>query len=127
MIAVEASCLVGALLGSQPAAVARLSREPMLHGPQLLSLEVTAVLCRLVLDRRLSEGAARGALRKLAALPLMLHPHNGLVARIWELRGTLTVREAAYVAVAEALQLPLVTADGHLARAPGPRCVIELV
>lgn len=47
--------------------------------------------------------------------------------RIWELRDNLTAYDAAYVALAEALDAPLLTGDRHLARASGPRCPIELL
>ncbi len=52
---------------------------------------------------------------------------SGLLGRVWELRENLSAYDATYVALAEALESPLVTADGRLARAPGPRCTITLV
>lgn len=50
----------------------------------------------------------------------------GLVERIWDLRGNLSAYDAAYVALAEALESPLLTADEALSRADGPRCEILL-
>ena len=44
-----------------------------------------------------------------------------------ELRGNLTVYDAAYVALAEALDAPLLTADARLAKTSGPRCPIEVL
>ena len=35
--------------------------------------------------------------------------------------------DAAYVALAEALDVPLVTADARLAKSPGIRCDVELL
>ena len=52
---------------------------------------------------------------------------GGLLGRIWELRDNVSAYDATYVAVAEALEAPLVTADGRLARAPGPRCTVVVV
>lgn len=52
---------------------------------------------------------------------------RGLLGRIWELRDNLSAYDATYVAVAEALESPLLTADGRLARAPGPRCTITVL
>jgi predicted nucleic acid-binding protein len=49
------------------------------------------------------------------------------LGRIWELRGNLTAYDAAYVALAEALEAPLVTRDERLAAAPGHRAVVEVV
>jgi predicted nucleic acid-binding protein len=127
LIVVDASVLVAAVLGSDAGLVERLSREPILHAPELLPLETITALRRFVLEGLLSERAARAAIEKMAALPLTLHSHLDLLARIWELRANLTVYDAAYVAVAEALGMPLVTSDARLSRAPGPRCAIELV
>lgn len=53
--------------------------------------------------------------------------HRPLLQRCWELRQTLTVYDAAYVALAEVLGIVLVTADGRLSRAPGLRCRVDLV
>ena len=47
--------------------------------------------------------------------------------RAWELRANATVYDAVYVALAELLDAPLVTADGKLANAPGIRCRIEVL
>jgi predicted nucleic acid-binding protein len=99
----------------------------LLHGPHLLPLEVASALRKLVAERRLSERGGRQALEKLTLLPLRLHPHVPLLPRIWELRGNLTVYDAVYVALAEALDLPLVTADARLSRAPRLGCVVEVV
>jgi predicted nucleic acid-binding protein len=50
-----------------------------------------------------------------------------LLARCWELRDNFTVYDAAYVALAEVLDAPLVTADSRLGRAPGTTCQIEVL
>ncbi len=52
---------------------------------------------------------------------------SGLLGRVWELRENLSAYDATYVAIAEAFKVPLVTADGRLGRAPGPRCSITVV
>ena len=51
----------------------------------------------------------------------------GLLERLWSLRETVSAYDASYVAVAEALDVPLLTADARLARAPGPTCPITVV
>ena len=60
------------------------------------------------------------ALADLAALPLRRAAHRPLLARCWELRDNLTVYDASYVALAEALDVTLLTGDGRLSRAAGP-------
>lgn len=62
----------------------------------------------------------------LSDLRLTRYSHTPLVARIWELRNNLTAYDAAYVALAEALDAPLVTTDAKLARASGHRARVEL-
>jgi predicted nucleic acid-binding protein len=67
------------------------------------------------------------ALEDLADLPLNRYPHDVFLFRIWALRRNLTAYDAAYIALAEALDAPLVTRDDVLARAPGHYARIELV
>ena len=69
---------------------------------------------------------ARLALDDLAALPARRAPHRPLLRRCWELRNNLTIYDAAYVALAEAMNTTLLTATGNSARAPGPQCPIEI-
>lgn len=63
----------------------------------------------------------------LRDLPALRVRHAGLVERVWALKETVTAYDAVYVAVAESLSLPLVTADRRLARAPGLRCDVEVL
>ena len=67
------------------------------------------------------------ALTDLSALPLERSPTLRLIPRCWQLRGNLTVYDAAYVALAEALAAPLLTADARLAAATGPHCPIGVL
>jgi len=127
LIVADASVLVNALVHPTPPLTARLAGEPALHAPQLLSLEVASALRGLVMAGKLGGEGAQGALEKLRRLPVVLHPHPPLLPRIWALRSNLTVYDAAYVALAELLGLPLLTADGKVARAGGLQCLIELV
>jgi len=60
-------------------------------------------------------------------VPLRRAPHRPLLDRCWELRENLSAYDAAYVALAELLDAVLLTADARLAKAPGPRCRVELL
>lgn len=130
MIVIDASVVAELVTRAPGAAVATervLALREELHAPHLLDLEVTSVLRRAVAARLASPAAAATALATLIALPIHRHGHEELLARIWQLRGNLTLYDAAYVALAEALSVPLVTFDGDLARAPGNRATVELL
>jgi predicted nucleic acid-binding protein len=58
---------------------------------------------------------------------LTRYTHEPLLQRIWELRHNMTAYDAAYVALAEALNAPLITCDARLSKAPGTRATIELI
>ncbi len=129
MLVVDASVLVVALAddGSDgDTARARLRGED-LAAPELLDLEVASVLRRQAASGLLDASRAEMALADLNASPHQRAPHLPLLARAWELRENLTIYDAAYVALAEALQVALLTGDKRLARAPGPRCEIEVL
>jgi predicted nucleic acid-binding protein len=99
----------------------------VLVAPELIDLEVVSVFRRLSLASRLPTRRANLALVDLTDLPLRRAPHRPLLARCWELKDNLTIYDAAYVALAEILEVVLVTADARLFRAPGPRCQMELL
>lgn len=129
MIVVDASAV--ALAVSEGTAAGSRTRQRLRHeqlsAPELLDLEVLAALRRLVQRELISAARAAAAVRDLRALPVHRVRHGPLLARCWELRDTVTPYDAAYVATAEELGVPLLTADARLSRASGPRCAIELV
>jgi len=98
-----------------------------LAAPELVDLEVTSALRKAVSRRRLPQRRAVLALRDLQLLPINRVSHLPLLGRIWELRGNVTVYDAAYVALAEILGAALLTADKRLEQAHGVRCVVELL
>ena len=128
MLVVDASVLAPALADDGPdgdAARARLRGE-LLVAPELIDLETTSVIRRQSRAGHLDLRRAGLALTDLVELPLRRAPHRPLLARCWELRQNLTVYDAAYVALAEVLDIVFLTGDAGLAAAPGPRCEIEL-
>jgi predicted nucleic acid-binding protein len=129
VIIVDASVLATSLGDDGPdgdRARARLRGE-RLAAPELVDLEVASVWRRQVRAGAMDDRRAVLALADLGALPLRRTPHRPLLARCWELRDNLTIYDAAYIAVAEAWGVLLLTADARLAKAPGPTCTIELL
>lgn len=128
MIVVDTSAVVSALLARPPdqALVDRLGGEADLHAPHLVDVEMIGVLRRLVSTRKLSEDQAADARADFADLTLIRYPHWPLAGRMWELRHNLSSHDAAFVVLAEALGVPLVTTDGRLARVPGHAARVEV-
>ena len=100
--------------------------DETLHVPHLFDIEVLHVLRRHSLGGNLSEARGRLVLERLSNTKLVRYPHTSFVGRIWELRNNLSAYDATYVALAEALDAPLITRDARLARAPGIRATVEL-
>jgi len=98
-----------------------------LDAPHLIDLEIASTFRRLEAAGRVSSRRALVALDDLTALPLERHPAATLLPRIWQLRRILTAYDASYVALAEALDVPLLTTDARLARAHGHGARVELV
>lgn len=93
----------------------------------MIDLEVGSVFRRFTRAGRLPRRRAELALSDLLALLLRRVSHRELLPRCWELRDNLTMYDASYVALAEALEVTLVTADAGLSRAPVVRCRVELL
>jgi len=102
-------------------------RGQELAAPELIDLEVVSVLRRQLSVGRLDARRAGLALDDLLELPIRRVSHRALLRRCWQLRDNLSVYDAAYVALAEALDAPLLTADARLAKAPGVGCAIEVL
>ncbi len=100
---------------------------PSLRAPELVVLEVAGALRNRVIRSEVGIDDAREALARLQRLPIIRHPLMPLLDRVWELRDNLTPYDAAYVALAERLKLPLLTADAGIAGAPGLLCKVRLV
>ena len=130
MIVVDASALLEVLLRT-PAAEAVEDRlfapGQTLHAPHLLDVEAAQVIRRYAAGGDIDDERGRMALTDLADFPLQRYPHDFLLPRIWDLRNNLTAYDAAYVALAEAMDAPLLTRDRRLATAAGHNARIELI
>jgi predicted nucleic acid-binding protein len=130
VIVVDASALVEVLLrtpAAQAVEAALFDPGQTLHTPHLIDVEVSHVIRRYAANGELSGERGRLALADLADFPMRRYPHDFLLPRMWELRNDLTAHDAAYVALAEALDAPLLTRDRRLAAAAGHAALIALV
>lgn len=129
MLVIDASVLAVALLddGRDGDTVRGRLRGEQLAAPALIDLEVASAWRGIARAGHVDPRRVGLALDDLRDLPMERVGHAPLVARCWELRDNLTIYDAAYVALAEALEVPLLTGDRRLARSTGPRCAIEVI
>ena len=129
MLVVDASVLAPVVGDSGPDGLRfrhRLRGE-VVAGPDLLRVEVASVLRRHATTGRVTPEQADLALDDLLGFPITVFPTTPLLRRVWELGSNLTTYDACYVALAEALDGTLLTADRRLANAPRLRCAVEVL
>lgn len=130
MIVLDASAAVEWLLG-RPSGVRVAERladpDETIHAPHLLAVEVAQVVRRYVHSGAVTAQRGSEAITDLADLDLVSHDHALLLPRIWELRDAVTAYDAAYLALAELLDAPLVTLDARLARSHGHAAHVEVI
>lgn len=123
-VVVDSSVLVAALVdtGSNGTWAEGVLARGSLYAPELARVEATNILRRLELAKQLTAPEANAAHEDLMQLDMELLSFDPFADRIWELRYSVTSYDAWYVAVAEALRLPLATLDARLSRAKGVTC-----
>lgn len=130
MIVLDASAAVELLLrtptGDRVLATLLDCNEPI-HAPELLDIEVLHVFRRAVARGAMTKTRAEQAIAILASMPCQRHGHGVLRSRVWRLRHNLSAYDAAYVALAEALDGTLVTCDRGIAAAPGIQAQVVVV
>lgn len=123
-IVLDASVVVAALVdtGRDGRWAEGLIEQEALAAPHLVLAEAANILRRGQLAGDLSADIASLAHADLLDLPLALFPYEPFASRIWALRENVTAYDGWYVALAEALDVPLATLDLRLAQAPGSSC-----
>lgn len=114
MIVLDASAMVEALIGREVADELLDALTGDVHAPHLLDVEVLSVLRGLLLGGKLDTAVAEEARRDHFAFAINRYEVAPLAERIWQLRHQYTSYDAAYLALAEALQAPLYTCDAKL-------------
>jgi len=87
-----------------------------------MPVEVAKVLRRMTQAGEIESSLATALHYRLMGLPIVLFPYARIGERVWELRNTVFVHDACFVALAEGLDSELATLDHRLVRSPGPRC-----
>ena len=122
MIVLDSSAVVEWLLGlPQADAVSeRIVSADSLHAPALLDVEVAQVVRRYTAAGEIGAEAGERSLGALSELDVNRYTHELLLPLIWRLRHNVTAYDAAFLALAAALDAPLLTLDARLSRVPLP-------
>ena len=123
-VVVDSSVIVAALIdsGAEGTWAENVLASGVLHAPELVRAEAANILRRLEIARRITASESDAAQSDLMQLALELYSFDPFADRVWELRHNVTCYDGWYVAIAEALELPLATLDARLRRAKSPRC-----
>jgi len=130
MIVLDASVIVELFLQTahaNPIRARLVDANESLHAPAVLDLEVANALRRLTSRQEISLHRSSRSIALLQRFPITRYHHDFLLRRVWDLRNNLTAYDAAYVALAEALDATLLTRDSRLARSGGHQANVEVI
>jgi predicted nucleic acid-binding protein len=125
MIVADASVIYESLTGSTSAQAVLADEQTQV--PTVADIEVASALRKRVYLGQITANEGWRALETYRWMAVTRHSTFAFFDRIWELRDNLTAYDAAYVALAEIIDCPLVTADARISRAPGLRCAITVL
>lgn len=128
MIVVDSSAVIDALAATTGTEDLRayLAGED-LHAPSLLDFEIVSVLRRFTRTGEVSSARAQDLLTDFDELPVHRWASvDALRRRAFQLRENVSAYDASYVALAEALECPLLTRDSRLSRSSGHKAQIEV-
>ncbi|MET4780370.1 type II toxin-antitoxin system VapC family toxin [Glaciihabitans sp. UYNi722] len=119
---IEVSAAIELMPRTDPDAIRLL--ESSFYAPELIDVEFASVIRKLLLRGRLSEYDAESAVTSWSGNRVVRSPSKPFLQRIWRMKDNITPYDAAYVALAEYLEIPLLTADLRLAAAAQRYCAI---
>src|SRR5262249_50296056 len=122
----DASAIAAFLLaaGSDAEWVTAQISATSIAAPELMMFEASNVLRRHAAAKLITASDATTAHAELLLLDVELWSYGALAERAWQPRGTLTISDASYVALAELVEAPLVTLDRRIKRVRGLRCAV---
>jgi len=130
MIVVDASALVEFLLRTLTGVTVGtriFADDHSLHAPHLLDVEVAHAVRKFVARGVVAHERGAMALQLLTDLSIVRYSHLGLLRRVWQLRDNVSAYDATYIALAESLDVPLLTCNQRLARASNHKAKIEFI
>lgn len=123
-LVIDCSAMVDALMGERGTQSVQALKGKQLHAPCLIDFELSSVVRRLVRTELLKASTSRDILEQWMTLDITRHPAEPLLLRMWEIRNDFGAYDAAYIALAEAIDAPLLTTDKRLARTATRYCAI---
>ena len=106
---------------------ARFAGREAVCAPHLVDVEIGQVIRRFVSRGEMPVARATAAFEDFADLPIRRFPHTELLPRAFALRSNVTVYDGIYLALAEALDAPLLSCDAALADVPGCSAAVEIL
>lgn len=125
-VVVDASAVLAVWLDPDAADLANRLQGETLHAPAHIRIEAGNVIRRQRNSGILNDDVAHEAFTGIMNAPIQAWPFELVAARTWELGANATTYDAAYIALAEKLRIPLITHDRKLGRVPGVRCPVEV-
>lgn len=128
-VVVDASAVFALIKNDAAAPALRkrlLERDLLFYAPAVIDLEILSTARRYVFRGELTVAQTDALFAVYASIEIVRFAHDSFFSRIWQLRENITAYDAAYVAIAEAHRIPLVTLDARLAKS-APRTIrVEL-
>lgn len=122
---IDASALIELVSGKPPdAALRRTALTGEGAAPELVDIEAASTIRRMVLSGLMPAEEGSEVLHDVSETPISRTSHRPLITRVWELRHAISAYDAAYVALAEQLDVPLLTCDARLGRSNGHQAEI---
>lgn len=127
-IVADASALVDFLIGNMSSSLDKKEfRASLVYAPDLIINEAISALTRLWRNETISNSLYREALEDLTTIPAKIISSRSLIKSMPTKLGHISAYDAAYVCLAENLQIPFYTTDAKLSKVAQKYCEVRLV